>query len=236
MSEKLRQQNPADDKLAIYKQQATLVTKKKEKLMADLKKLETQQRKLEEEINVKDAELQKQRGPSYGKSNDDFKAYANSLKEKTVKFKKMKEELKSIQSEIGILSRTEQMVRMRKEALEQQVQKMEKEKGILGYGQIKEENEQISEMKEQIDLQKTKKLEQITEIVGNIQKELGVKKDVLTKQVNTLKELKKEYGDLHSTTYTHKKNEYDQIMTTINNENQKLEEDITKLKVLLIIN
>lgn len=91
-------------------------------------------------------------------------------------------------------------------------------------------------MKEQIDLQKTKKLEQITEIVGNIQKELGVKKDVLTKQVNTLKELKKEYGDLHSSTYTHKKNEYDQIMTTINNENQKLEEDIGKLKVLLIIN
>jgi flagellar biosynthesis/type III secretory pathway chaperone len=34
-----------------------LVTKKKEKLMADLKKLETQQRKLEEEINVKDSEL-----------------------------------------------------------------------------------------------------------------------------------------------------------------------------------
>ena len=50
-----------------------------------------------------------------------------------------------------------------------------------------------------------------------------------------MKELKKEYGDLHGTTYTHKKNEYDQIMATINTENQKLEEDIQKLKVFIII-
>lgn len=32
MTEKLRQVNPADDKLAIYKQQANLVIKKKEKI------------------------------------------------------------------------------------------------------------------------------------------------------------------------------------------------------------
>lgn len=32
MGEKLRQVNPADDKLAIYKQQANLVIKKKEKI------------------------------------------------------------------------------------------------------------------------------------------------------------------------------------------------------------
>ncbi len=82
--------------------------------------------------------------------------------------------------------------------LEQQVQKNEREKGILGYGQVKEENEMISEQKEQIDQQKTQKLEQITEIVGNIQKELGTKKERLTKQVNQLKELKNVYNEIHS--------------------------------------
>lgn len=124
--------------------------------------------------------------------------YANKLKEKQGKFRKMKDELKGIQAEIGVLSRTETIVQTRKEALEQQVQKNEREKGILGYGQVKEENEMISEQKEQIDQQKTQKLEQITEIVGNIQKELGTKKERLTKQVNQLKELKNVYNEIHS--------------------------------------
>lgn len=55
LEEKLRNEtNPADDKLAIYKQQASLVSKKKERLLEDLKKVEEEQKKIEAEVARKD--------------------------------------------------------------------------------------------------------------------------------------------------------------------------------------
>ena len=59
MEEKMAKQNPADDKLAIYKQQAALVTKKKEKIMEDLKRSEDEQSNLEKDIRAKQEKLEK---------------------------------------------------------------------------------------------------------------------------------------------------------------------------------
>lgn len=55
LEEKLKNEaNPADDRLAIYKQQAALVSKKKERIMEDLKKAEDDQKKIEGEVGRKD--------------------------------------------------------------------------------------------------------------------------------------------------------------------------------------
>ena len=55
LEEKLKNEaNPADDRLAIYKQQAALVSKKKERIMEDLKKAEDDQKKIEAEVGRKD--------------------------------------------------------------------------------------------------------------------------------------------------------------------------------------
>lgn len=47
LEEKLRQSNPADDKLAIYKTQAATASKKKEQKNDELKNLETEKEALE---------------------------------------------------------------------------------------------------------------------------------------------------------------------------------------------
>ncbi len=47
LEEKLRQTNPADDKLAIYKTQAATASKKKEQKAEELKNLETEKETLE---------------------------------------------------------------------------------------------------------------------------------------------------------------------------------------------
>ena len=61
---------------------------------------------MEKEIQRKEQEIQKVKGPNY-KSADDFKQYAANLRDKTTKFKKLKDELKDIKSETSILQRTE---------------------------------------------------------------------------------------------------------------------------------
>lgn len=47
LEEKLRQSNPADDKLAVYKTQAATASKKKEQKSEELKNLETEKEALE---------------------------------------------------------------------------------------------------------------------------------------------------------------------------------------------
>jgi len=94
--------NPDEDKLAIYKQQANLVAKKKEKKMEELKKIEEEKDRVEKRIKEKESELQKIRGPGY-KTQDAFIKYAAELREKSNKFKKMQKELKEINNEIVIL-------------------------------------------------------------------------------------------------------------------------------------
>jgi hypothetical protein len=48
---------------------------------------------LDKKAQDKENELKKNRGPGY-KSKDEFENYARSLREKTQKFKKLKDELK----------------------------------------------------------------------------------------------------------------------------------------------
>jgi hypothetical protein len=72
LDDKIRQNAPADDKLAIYKSQATAVSKKKELKNDELKKLDTEKIALEKLMNDKETEYARTRGGKYMK-RDDFK-------------------------------------------------------------------------------------------------------------------------------------------------------------------
>lgn len=194
LEEKLRNEtNPADDRLAIFKQQASLVSKKKERIMEELKKAEEDQRKVEAEVAKKDQALEKLRGPGY-KTKDDFKKYANNLREKTNLYKKMKDELKDIAAEISVLARTEAILKARKDGIDQELRKIEADKGILGATNLQGKLEEISEKKGEIDEKKGKTLEEISKIVQTIEEQLKLKRATLQPQIKDLKELRKNYN------------------------------------------
>lgn len=126
MEDKLRREaKPEDDKLAIYKQQASLVTKKKERILEDLKKAEDEQSQVEGEIQRKEEQFRKERGGGY-KSKDEFKQYANELREKTSQYKRMRDELKGIQAERSILERTLEILVRQSREMESQMREAEK--------------------------------------------------------------------------------------------------------------
>jgi len=194
LEEKLKNEaNPTDDKLAIYKQQASLVSKKKERALEELKKVEDEQKKVEAEVAKKDQALEKLRGPGY-KTKDDFKKYANNLREKTNQYKKMKDELKEIAAEISVLSRTEAILKSRKDGIDLDLRKTEADKGILGATSLQGKLEEISEKKGEIDEKKGKTLEEISKIVGTIEEQLKLKRATLQPQIKDLKELRKNYN------------------------------------------
>lgn len=81
LEEKISQNAPTDDKLAIYKSQANAISKKKEKLLEDARKLEMEKMALERAMNDKEDTYAKEKGSKYMK-RDDFKQYAANLRVK----------------------------------------------------------------------------------------------------------------------------------------------------------
>ena len=132
LDDKLRQNAPADDKLSIYKSQATSVSKKKDMKYEEIKKLETEKMALEKLMNDKEAEYARTRGGKYMK-RDDFKQYAANLRGKNAQYKQMKKVLGEIKAEVNVLSRTENILKSRADNLEEFMVKLEKEQGISGY-------------------------------------------------------------------------------------------------------
>ena len=121
----MQQSTQGEDKLAIYKQQAAIISKRKDRNIEDLKRAEEQQKILEKETRQKDEQLQKIKGPGY-KIKGDFNDYANNLKEKTTKYKKMNSELNSIRAEVTTLARTEAILKKKQEKIENTIKETEK--------------------------------------------------------------------------------------------------------------
>lgn len=153
LDDKIRQNTPVDDKLAIYKSQATAVSKKKEMKYEEVKKLETEKHALEKLMNDKETEYARTRGGKYMK-RDDFKQYAANLRGKNAQYKQMKKVLGEIKAEVNVLSRTENILKSRTENLEDLMKKIEKEKGIVGYSKAEEEIKKISEDHENLNQKK----------------------------------------------------------------------------------
>lgn len=99
LDNKIRQNAPADDKLAIYKSQANAISKKKDAKSEDLRKVELEKIALEKTLREKEETYEKVRGSKYLK-RDDFKQYAATLRVKNNNYKQMKKTLDEIKAEV----------------------------------------------------------------------------------------------------------------------------------------
>jgi intraflagellar transport protein 81 len=175
LEDKLKKNAPADDKLAIYKTQATAVSKKKENKMDEVKKLDLEKSALEKLMNDKEEEYATTKGAKYMK-RDDFKQYAASLRGKNSNYKKMKKQLDDTRSELSVLTRTEQILKARHGDLESFMKNLEEQKGIQGFSKIQDQMEDMSQNKEVVDQKKGETLQEISKIVQDIEAQLKEKK------------------------------------------------------------
>ncbi|CAK79733.1 unnamed protein product (macronuclear) [Paramecium tetraurelia] len=229
MEDKLkREAKPEDDKLTIYKQQAQLVAKKKERAVEDIKKVEEEQQLIEKEVFKKEDQIAKERGPNY-KTKGEFKEYANQLKDKKFQYQKLKDELKALQAERSTLERTEQILRKQKTELLKQQQELEKTHGIVGYSKKKEGLEKLSEENQQINLQKGQTLEEISKIVNEIQAQIQLKRPLIQEQLAEIKTVRQQYSDLEQE-HKKKKQEFDRIMLGVESDQSSLVTDVKKLR------
>ena len=227
LDEKLKKANPSDDKLTIYKTQASAVSKKKEQKLEQQKTLETEKIALEKLMNDKEQVYAQTKGATYMK-RDDFKQYAASLRGKSQQFKKMKKILDEIRSELNVLLRTEGILKGRAGDVQEVLAQLEESKGVGGYSKMQDQFEDVSKNKQNIDKKKDQTLQEISKIVSDIESQLKEKKAKLAPQIKQLRAYRQKYNEME-VIYGEKKRAYDNTVMNLEQEKNKLEAEANKL-------
>lgn len=220
--------NPEDDKLSVYKQQAALISKKKEKELEKLKSLEQEESKLEKKMNQKEKEYESVKGGNKFVSRDELAKYAQALRVKKTNFEQLKSQLKDIRNELTVVTRTENLLKAKADEEMKIMMAIEKEHGIEGFGEFKEALEHVSSMKQEIDLKKGSTLEEISKVVAEINYRITESRAKVSPVLEELKKARNRLKDIN-VDYDAKKTDYDREFSSIDAEKIRLEEEISQL-------
>mmetsp|Transcript_45883 Transcript_45883/g.82594 ORF Transcript_45883/g.82594 Transcript_45883/m.82594 type:complete len:673 (+) Transcript_45883:68-2086(+) len=214
LQEKLDEQNQ-DSRLAVYKQQANLVSKKKETVLKEKKALEEDHDSYGKELSMKEREYEQMKGHKFMK-RDEFKNYAASLRDKSAKFKRLKAELSELRHEVAVLVRTEQILQA-------------KDPTPVGLRETEQMLEKASVEKSQVDKAKGKTLDEISAIVQKINAQLKEKKNKLAPQIKALRSVRQNFQQVE-VRYMEKKGVYDQVKSQVDAELSKISGDVKQLE------
>lgn len=181
--------NAKEDKLSIFRQQAAVVTGKKEELEKTIKSDQDSRMTMELEIEKQKKELEKIKGPNAFKNND-FEVFQGNLNDKMVEKNKKQEELDALDEEYGILKRTEQILKASYKESFKKVKTYEKKYNMEGLLNIENELDDLTQQKGNVDLLKGKTLEELSTIVEQLKIKIDEKRDKLKPLLDEHKKIK----------------------------------------------
>lgn len=106
------------------------------------------------------------------------------------------------------------------------MQNLEKSKGIMGYSNLEDQIQGVSNQKEALDNQKDQTLQEITEIVRQIEQEVKDRKQQLAPEIQRLRQLRSDMQGIE-TIHTEKKKLYDNVVTNLDQEKERMDSDIS---------
>lgn len=204
-----------DKRLSVYKQQASLVSKKKETVLKEHAQLEEDKIKLGRELSQKEREYEQQKGHKF-MTRDEFKSYAASLRETSVKFKRLKGELNELRSENAVLSRTMQTLQS-------------KDPTPAGMQEVEQQLEKASVEKASVDKHKGKTLDEISTIVTQINNQLRDKKNRLAPQIKALRSTRQNFQVVEAK-HIEKKGVYDGAKCSMEADLKRIAGDVNRLE------
>jgi len=215
------QMNNPDDKLALFRQQANLVSKKKEQVVQRLNMVARERAEIEGELSARAVDLDALKGKPVLKG-EDFRKYATELRSKTAQWKRMKAELAELRAEWGVLSRTEAILGQQDGQLSAALGEAEARRGVAGFSQAQDQLEKVSQQKAEVDEVKGKTLENISQVVEEINTQIKTRKNRLAPQIKELRALRSKFQELE-TEYLDKKGIYDNTKAGLESNFAKLQ-------------
>ncbi|XP_064822181.1 intraflagellar transport protein 81 homolog [Oncorhynchus masou masou] len=228
IEKRMMRNDPIDDKLSLFRQQASIITRKKEAKAEELQEAREELAALDRELNQKNSLARDQDGDEVIQG-DEFKRFVGKLRSKGTVFKKKRQEITELRAEYGVLQRTEEILKQRHEVGQQQLQSMEAQKGISGYSDTQEELERVSAIKSELDEMKGRSLDDMSEMVKKLNSTIVEKKSALAPIIKELRPLRQQCQDL-TQEYEEKKAQYDSCAAGLESNRSKLEQEVRALR------
>lgn len=217
------QNNGEEDKLAVFRQHASLQARKLVDKEEELEQLRVENERLKRSIEEREAALTSLSGTKF-MSRDEFKQYATTLRNKTNQYKKVKADLADLTAESVVLHRTEQLLKSKDADLEDFLRDLERQKGVSGYLATQDKLDDISMQNAKVNAMKGETLEEISRVVTDINQALKVRKNQLAPQIKELRTVRQRFQEVEQV-YLERKAQYDQTAVGLEAERLKLEQE-----------
>ncbi|KAI4899499.1 hypothetical protein NFI96_011496 [Prochilodus magdalenae] len=228
MEKKVVRSDPMEDNLTLYRQQASIITRKKEAKAEELQEAREELAGVTRELSAKSNQVRGQGGVEIIRV-DEFKRYVAKMRGKNITYKKKRQEIAELKAEFGILQRTEEILRQRHISEQQQLQTLEAQRGISGFSETQEELERVSAIKSELDELKGRTLDDMSEMVKKLNSAIAEKKSALSPLIKELRPLRQQCQEL-AEEYEGKKAQYDTCAAGLESNRSKLEQEVRTLR------
>uniref|UniRef100_A0A671X1R4 Intraflagellar transport protein 81 homolog n=1 Tax=Sparus aurata TaxID=8175 RepID=A0A671X1R4_SPAAU len=222
VDKRMMRNDPMDDKLTLYRQQASIISRRKESKAEELQEAREELAAAERELKQRTSQGQASDGEEIIRG-DELKRLVVKLRSKGTVYKKKRQEIAELKAEYGVLQRTEEILRERHEMVQQKLQTVEAEKGISGYSNTQEELERVSAIKSELDEKKGRTLDDMSEMVKKLNSMIVEKKSALAPIIKELRTLRQRCQEL-SQEYEEKKAQYESCTAGLESNRSKLEQ------------
>lgn len=107
---------------------------------------------------------------------DQFKNYVSDLRVKSNVYKQRRAELNDLKAEYGILSRTLDILKAQEKSMGEHLDRIESMQGVKGFRETREILEKISDEKAHTDEEKSRTLEEMSNLVHALNAKIAEKK------------------------------------------------------------
>lgn len=224
MEKRMPGSDPIQDKLALFRQQASIIARKKETAAEEYKTLMDEHTSVEADLQSKRDQLREFDGGELLRE-DEFKRYVNRLRTMNTTYKKKKAELSAFKAEYGVLARTEEILKSRDENIEELVTILEERKGVHGYRETQDALEEVSVAKSEFDERKGAVLEEMSKGIEQLTAAIESKKAFLAPLIKEVRPLRLKHQEVQAQ-HTEKKVAYDGLAAGLEGQRSQLEKEV----------
>uniref|UniRef100_A0A3Q3X3K2 Intraflagellar transport protein 81 homolog n=1 Tax=Mola mola TaxID=94237 RepID=A0A3Q3X3K2_MOLML len=228
IEKRMMRSDPMDDKLTLYRQQASIIIRRKESKAEELQEAREELASAERELRQRSSQTQDTNGEKIIRV-DEMKRLVGKLRSKGTVYKKRRQEIAELKAEYGVLQRTEEILRQRHETVQEKLQTVEAEKGISGYSNTQEELERVSAIKSELDEKKSRTLGDMSEMVKKLNSKIVNQKSALAPTIKELRSLRQQHQELGQE-YEEKKVQYESCTAGLESNRSKLEQEVKTLR------
>lgn len=225
VEKRMRSGEPADDKLSLFRQQAGIISHKKEAAAETLRGSREEFNRISTDLEQKQEMVNNAEGNQQVLKGEDFKRYVNKLRSKSTVYKKKRAELAELRAEGGVLSRTDEILKQRNEHINRQLSVLERKKGVAGYRETQEELEKVSHIKSDLDEVKGRTLDDMSEMVRRLHAEIADRRNTLAPVLREIRPLREKVQDL-TPEYENKKQVYERQQAGFDSNMSKLQQEV----------